>query len=276
MYIWRKRAGARWLRENIATLSDHAGFSLAITERPGSTRALLTICCRTAGLAKKLVTEFGGTAERLRPDWLRRFAEQNKAAPLRIGSRLVVISAPTREKLSAPGIIIPAEAAFGTGSHATTAMCLRLLERVTRRWPDGWRMLDCGMGSGILAIAAAYFGANRLVAIDNDPVASVTAMRNARANGVGDLSVLTGDVLQQKLSGKFHIIAANLFSELLIKALPRWRPYLASESHLILSGILRMQEPEVVRALRRNHFIVAETRRRGKWIALLAHPQKGS
>jgi ribosomal protein L11 methyltransferase len=89
---------------------------------------------------------------------------------------------------------------------------------------------------------------------------------------------VTGDVLKQKLFGKFAIITANLFSEILIQGLPIWSRHLAPGGHLILSGILRNQELTVLRALRRHGFTIRENRRRGKWIALLAEPgeQKGS
>ena len=163
----------------------------------------------------------------------------------------------------------PGTSAFGTGEHATTALCLRLLERITRQLQQGWTMLDAGSGSGILAIAASYFGAERVRAIDSDPLACATAKRNARTNAVRNIEFLTGDILKRKLTGKFEIITANLFSEILIQALPIWSRHLAPGGHLILSGILRSQENAVVCALRRHRFTTVEIRRRGKWIALL-------
>jgi ribosomal protein L11 methyltransferase len=151
-------------------------------------------------------------------------------------------------------------------------MCLRLLERLTRRLAPGWRMLDAGAGSGILALAGICFGAGKVCAIDNDPLACTTAMRNARANRLRNIEFATGDILKQKLTGRFDIITANLFSEIVIEALPVWSRHLAAGGHLILSGILRSQESDVVRALHRHSLAIAEIRRRGKWIALLAHP----
>ena len=236
---------------------------------------LLEICCKTEHQARQLVVEFGGSIEQLRRDWLQHFARRARAKPLRIGSRLVILRAP--EKEAAPSqanharlLVIPAEAAFGTGEHATTAMCLRLLERITRPFQPGWTMLDAGTGSGILAIAGSYFGAGRVLAIDNDPLACATAKRNARANRVRNIEFATGDILKHKLAGKFDIIAANLFSEILIDALPIWSRHLPPGAHLIFSGILRSQESGVVRALRQHSFTASEIRRRGKWIAGMA------
>jgi ribosomal protein L11 methyltransferase len=278
-YIWRKSAGAQWLRKHGQILALRFGGSLAVIERPGTKRATIQVSCETQGEARGLLREFGGSIERLRPDWLQELARQTKAKPLRIGSRLVILR--TAEKTTpssfagrARQIIIPAEAAFGTGEHATTAMCLRLLERITRRINPGWSMLDAGTGSGILAIAASCLGAGRVLAVENDPIACATAKRNARANGVRKIEFSTSDILKQRLAGKFDIITANLFSDILIEALPMWSRHLARDGQMILSGILRRQEPAVVRALRREGFTVPEIHRRGKWIAVSACSQR--
>jgi len=271
MHIWRKRVGPGWLRERIESLTQRFGSALAVVERPGGKSALLEVCCRTKKETEELIREFGGSLEKLPPDWFQHFAKQTQGKPLRIGPRLVILSAPAQRETAARALIIPAEAAFGTGRHATTAMCLRLLEGMTRRLAPDWRMLDAGTGSGILALAGSCFGADEVFAIDNDPLASKTAKRNARANRIRNIEFATGDILKQKLRGKFEIITANLFSGILIEALPIWSRHLASDGHLILSGILRSQESAVVRALRRHGFTISEIRSRGKWIALLAN-----
>jgi len=131
-------------------------------------------------------------------------------------------------------------------------------------------MLDAGTGSGILAIAASCFGANPIVAIDNDSRACAIARRNAEANGIRNIKFRTGDILTAKFPGKFDIITANLYSEILIAALAAWSRALTSDGCLILSGVLRSQERALIAVLRRNGFAARETRRRGKWIALLA------
>ena len=108
------------------------------------------------------------------------------------------------------------------------------------------------------------------MAIDQDPLACVTAKRNARANRVRNIEFIHGDVLKRKLRGKFDLITANLFSEVLIEALPAWSQYIAQCGCLILSGILRNQERDVTRALKRNKIDIVQARRRGKWVAILA------
>jgi ribosomal protein L11 methyltransferase len=283
MHRWKKRVGAHWWRVRCENLTERFRDSLAVIERPGVECVTLEISCETERDARKLVREFGGRMERLRRDWLQHFARRTRTKPLRIGSRLVVLRSPGIEAAAAQTsharrLVIPAEAAFGTGEHATTAMCLRLLEQITHQFQPGWRMLDAGTGSGILAIAGSYFGAKRVLAIDSDPLAGATAKRNARANCVRNIEFSTGDILKQKLTGKFDIITANIFSEILIAALPIWSRHLAAKASVILSGILRNQETTMSRTLRRHGFVISEIRRRGKWIALVARleQQKGS
>jgi ribosomal protein L11 methyltransferase len=269
MYIWRKRANTEWLRNRNEDLGEKFGGKLAIIELPGKTRSLIEIAS-TKKQAENLFREFGGRIEKLRADWLQQLARKSRAKPLRVGSRLVV-SRSAESKLRGPRtIVIPAEAAFGTGDHVTTAMSLRMLERITRKRAGDWSMLDAGTGSGILAIAGSCFGAKRIVAIDNDPIASSTAQRNARRNRTRNIEFRTGDVLKQKIEGKFDVITANLFSEILIAALPIWSRHLANNGRLILSGVLRSQERTLVTALDRNGFRAEEIKRRGRWIAILA------
>jgi ribosomal protein L11 methyltransferase len=270
MYIWRKRATANWLRTRGDYLADRSRGGLVTIERPGRAHTLLEISCATGKDASALRREFGGAIEKLRTDWLERLARRTRAKPLRIGARLVVTRTRTRTQTGARAIVIPAEAAFGTGDHATTAMCLRILERVTRQHAANWSMLDAGTGSGILAIAGGCFGANRIVAIDNDPTACATARRNAAANRIRRIEFRTGDVLKQNFREKFDLITANLFSELLTAAFPVWRECLAASGTLVLSGVLRSQERNVLTSLRESGFAVPEIRRRGKWIALRA------
>jgi ribosomal protein L11 methyltransferase len=270
MYIWRKRVTPDWLEQRREDLLRRFGSALAIIEQPGKARTLVEVSCGTRKEALQIRREFSGTIEKLRTDWLEQLAKRNRTKPLRIGSRLIVSRTRVPAAMAARTIVIPAEAAFGTGEHATTAMCLRLLEQITRQFPPGWTMLDAGTGSGILAIAGSYFGARRVLAIDSDPLACTTAKRNARVNGVRNIEFSTGDILKHKLTGKFDIVTANLFSEILEAALPTWLRLLADDGSLILSGVLRSQEGALLAALRRNGFVANETRRRGKWIALLA------
>jgi ribosomal protein L11 methyltransferase len=276
MYRWWKSAEPRWLQDREELLQTRAGGTLTVIERPGRSRVRLEVCCRDNCTAKHLLAEFGGQIERFSRDWLARFSREQKARALKIGKRLVVLnvggaSAPRQSRHKGPShfLVIPAAAAFGTGEHATTAMCLRLLEEATRGWKDNWRMLDAGTGTGILALAGRCFGAQDVMAIDNDLRAIATAKANARANAIRGVHFVLGDAARKTGKGKFDIITANLFSELLVSALPIWKTRLQRNGLMILSGVLREQEGELLHALRANRFENARVRRRGKWLALL-------
>ena len=145
-------------------------------------------------------------------------------------------------------------------------MSLRFLEQLTRCWNRGWSLVDLGTGSGILALAAKRFGAGRVTGIDNDPLAISAAKSNARLNKIRGARFQLCDVRKWNSARKTDVITANLYSDLLIEILPK----LWASEWLIISGILRSQQDELVRALKRNHYDIISMKRRGKWMAILA------
>ena len=257
MYLWRRLAGREWLIANEERLRSRAGDQLTIIEEPTKKRLELEVACKSAAECRELAAEFGGHIKKLPRDWLKLVLSKQKTKPIKIGDRQ---------------LIIPAGTAFGTGAHATTAMSLRLLEHVTRKWKPGWSIVDLGTGSGILALAARCFGAKRIVAIDIDPMAISTAKENARFNKIANVNFQLGDMRRWKFPRKIDIIIANLFSELLIGIVPKLR----RTKWLIVSGILRGQEKDLLRALRANKIGIVDRRYRGKWIAILAKGRDGS
>ena len=275
-YIWRKHAPVDWLAHHSETLERQFGSALVLIEYPEKSRVTIEIACSTGPAAQRLQEEFGGITIKLRTDWLQNVCREIRKKPLRIGSRLVVFGSPNqarscrRQGSDRHSIIIPAGPAFGTGAHATTAMCLRLLERYTRSCRPGWKMLDAGTGSGILAIAGAHFGAGRVLAIDNDALACNTAERNARLNRCRNITFRKTNILKQKFGRKFDVITANLFSQLLVDALRSWTQHLSPEGRLIFSGILRSQECKTLRAFREHDFNVSDIRHQGRWVAAVA------
>ena len=142
MFVWRKRASAVWLAANEAALGEVAGQRLAIISRPDRTNAVAEIAGSSRRDLEKIRFRFGGTIEKLSRDWLTRFSRSQKSEPLKIGKRLVITTnggfQTAEYSKSAAGkpplLVIPAGTAFGTGEHATTAMTLRLLEKLTRSW----------------------------------------------------------------------------------------------------------------------------------------------
>ena len=129
-------------------------------------------------------------------------------------------------------------------------------------------MFDAGTGSGILALAGSGFGAADVIGIDNDSRSIATAKENARNNKVRGVRFMAADV-KTPLAGRFDIITANLYSELLKSVLGIFGRSLRVHGALILSGVLRQQESGLVRALRSHRFKVVEIRRRSRWIAVL-------
>jgi ribosomal protein L11 methyltransferase len=269
MHVWRKLAGLRWLSAHQSILQARSSGKLVIISRPGRKRQQIEIACSSRNLSRKLVKEFGGRAEEWPADWLKRFGDSRKSKPLKIGGRLLVsnVAGTLASRLSCDKggshILIPASGAFGTGGHATTAMSLRFLERLTRKWKKGWSLADLGTGSGILALAAKRFGAGRVIGIDIDPGAISIAKANARLNKIDDVDFQLADVRRWKPAGAWNIIAANLYSALLIEILPKLR----RSNWLIISGVLCTQEKEFLRSLRRVRIEIVKIKRRGKWIA---------
>jgi ribosomal protein L11 methyltransferase len=287
MHLWHKLADRHWLSAHENSLQARSRGRLVITSRPGRKRLQLEIACTSRNVARKLTEEFGGRAEKWPRDWLKRFADLNKSKPLKIGKRLLISAAlSSRAKrgtsrmtaaarshaLRVPLLVIPASAAFGTGEHATTAMSLRLLERLSRKWEKGWSLADLGTGSGILALAAKRFGAGRVTGIDIDPRAISIAKANARLNKVDNADFRLGDVRRWKPEVRWDVIAANLYNELLISLVSK----LKRSNWLILSGVLHRQEDKLLRVLQKNNMEIASVKRRGKWIALVACKRRTS
>ena len=156
---------------------------------------------------------------------------------------------------------------FGTGLHPTTALCLEMLaELIAVEAPD--RMLDVGTGSGVLAIAALKLGVPRATAIDIDASAVEVAVKNARANGVGDrLEVVTGG--PDAIDGAWPLVVANILAAPLIEMAPVLVRRVGRQGRLVLSGIPRAVEPDVVRAYRRLGMHHNRSDERGGWIAAL-------
>jgi ribosomal protein L11 methyltransferase len=276
VYLWRKTAELHWVRTHEDLLQKHADGQLVIVRRPGRRRLELEIVCHSRSNSSALLKEFGGRIEALPRNWLERFTHTN-SKPIKIGKRLVISSAEgtlVLRLLRCKGrfhIIIPASLAFGTGEHATTAMSLRFLEQLTRGWKRGWSLVDLGTGSGILALAAKRFGAGRVTGIDNDPAAISVAKSNARLNKIRGATLQLRDVRKWDSAWETDVITANLYSDLLIKIMPKLR----GSRRLILSGILRSQRAELVHALQRNYFEIISMKRRGKWMTILAR-RKGT
>ena len=183
-----------------------------------------------------------------------------------IGKRLAVVPAWEEydNKNNRSILKIDPGAAFGTGTHATTSLCLSLLEEYTKA---GDSILDIGCGSGILGIAGVLLGAEDAVGVDIDSAAVKVAGENAKMNGVGEkISFLHGD-LAEKVTGRFNIICANIVADVIIRLLKDVGNFMKDGAVLIASGIIDSRANEVKNAIVQNGFTVEQELRRDNWFA---------
>ena len=162
--------------------------------------------------------------------------------PIRIGKTLVV-SPPWEEPVLADNdllITIDPGMAFGTGTHATTQMCMVLLEDYLKK---GDSVADIGTGSGILSIAAQKLGAVKLVAVDNDPLAVKIAGENAIVNSV--TVAVQGNFPDNQ---KFDVVVANIIADTLIE-LRESLSSIVTTGILIVSGVIDVREDDVQNAI---------------------------
>lgn len=223
-----------------------------------------------AGLAR-----FGLDVGPARVEW-RRVAEETWADawkehfhPLRIGERIVV--RPTWRTYEAkPGdIVIDLDPgmAFGTGSHPTTSLCLLSLEQLVH---DGATVYDIGTGSGILAIAAALLGADRVVGCDIDPVAVKVARENVAKNGVQDrVQVVQGDWtgLEPRMA---NVVVANILADVIIQMAPEAPRLLCPGGSFVASGIIAHRTRDVQKALEAAGFQLLAIHEEGEWAAIVS------
>lgn len=180
-----------------------------------------------------------------------------------IGEKLVIC--PSWEKYNGDNdrkiLNIDPGAAFGTGTHATTSLCLEMLEKYINKG----NMLDIGCGSGILAIAAALLGAEKAIGVDIDETSVRVAKENAELNNVEcTTEFIVGD-LTDKISGKFNVVCANIVADVIIGLCETVKNFMFDDSIFMCSGIIDMRADEVEKALIDNNFEIIEHRIKDNW-----------
>jgi ribosomal protein L11 methyltransferase len=224
--------------------------------------------------------EFSQNAPGVKPvhqeDWATSWKQHFHPSP--VGKRLIL--KPSWEDLdsSEERIVIEIDPgmAFGTGTHATTRLCLETLERIIDCSPPFDKplpispptVLDVGTGSGVLAIAARKLGAGRIVAVDIDPEAIQVALENIHNNKIFDDIEISTNTLEH-IDGGFAVVLANILAEDLARMAPALSSKLLPGGKIVLSGILNEREEMVLNAYASCGLIHLETTRQQEWSCIV-------
>ena len=158
--------------------------------------------------------------------------------------------------------------AFGTGTHETTRLVMKIMQDVVK---GGEQVLDVGCGSGILSICASKLGAKSCNAYDIDPVAVKVTKENAIASGCPNITAGTSDLLRgvEKKADGYDVCVANIVAEIILRMLPDIKDYLAPGAPIILSGIVKEREDDVKNAALSLGFTLERIERENDWVAML-------
>ena len=209
-------------------------------------------------------------------DWAHSWQKYYK--PMPVGERIYIVPEWERDKPVPEGktpLYLNPGLTFGTGSHASTQLCLMGLEEYT---VPGKPVLDLGCGSGILSIAALVLGASSAVAVDIDPKAVDVAYENAALNGIGKdrYRVLAGNVItdeglvRELAEEKYPLVLANIVADVIIPLSARAGEFLAVDGVFLCSGIIDTRADEVQSALEKNGLQVFRRREQSGWVSLAA------
>ncbi len=161
-------------------------------------------------------------------------------------------------------------AAFGTGTHATTSLCLTILEKYVN---ENSTVLDIGCGSGILGIASVLLGAKFSDGVDIDEQSVRVAKENAKINSVSDKTNYIVGNLVDKIKGKYSIVCANIVADVIIELLENVSNYMTDDGLLVTSGIIDMRENEVILAFEKFGFRIVEALKQDNWCAFVCRKE---
>ena len=200
-------------------------------------------------------------------DWAESWKQYYKPIPL---GRVTIVPAWEEYDAKEGEVIIRMDPgmAFGTGTHETTRLVMRIMQDEI---VGGERVLDVGTGSGILSICASKLGARSCNAYDIDPVAVKIAKENAEADGCSNITVGVSDLLRgvDLSGGRYDFCVANIVADIIIRMMPDLSDYITDEAPVILSGIIAMREDEVIASVKENGYHVVREERENDWVALM-------
>lgn len=196
-------------------------------------------------------------------DWETAWKAYYHALP--IGRRLAIV--PSWEEYPTDRIVIRLDPgmAFGTGTHATTRLCMELLEQSIT---PGCTVLDVGCGSGILAVCSVLLGASHADGVDIDELAVKIAGENAALNQAADRTHFVQGDLTDKISGQYDVICANIVADVIIRLCPSLRRFLQPGGYFLASGIIDERSVEVEKAIRDCGMYITDRREEDGWVAL--------
>lgn len=204
-------------------------------------------------------------------DWANSWKAYYK--PAKVGDKIVI--KPTWEEYEAKenDIVIELDPgmAFGTGTHETTSMCIRELEKYVK--PDSV-VFDIGCGSGILSIAAAKLGASNVLGVDLDEVAVKVSKENVDENNVGDTVDIKHGNLMDVVSDKADIVVANIIADIIKILAKDVQSFLKEDGVFISSGIILDKIEEVKNSLVENKFEIIDVKTQGEWAAIVSKKAK--
>lgn len=199
-------------------------------------------------------------------DWENNWKKYYK--PTKIGEKIVV--KPIWETYETKGNEVVVELdpgmAFGTGTHETTRMCIKALEKYVKSESV---VFDIGTGSGILAITAAKLKAKEVIGVDLDPVAVKSAEENVKYNNVDNIKIMHGN-LMEVVDGKADIVIANIIADVIILLTEEVKKFIVSGGLFISSGIIKERKDDVVKKLEECGFKIEEVNVDGEWVCIVA------
>ena len=199
-------------------------------------------------------------------DWANSWKAYYK--PIKIGERLVIVPAWEKYTPNEGELVVRMDPgmAFGTGTHETTRLVIKLLESYTKQ---GCRMLDVGTGSGILAICASKLGAGECRAYDIDPMAVRVANENIKDSGLTNITCEVSDLLRHvDRSAKYDLICANIVADIIIRMTPDVGELMHKDTVLLASGIILERSDDVIECFEANGFKIVEKLVDNGWCGL--------
>ena len=201
-------------------------------------------------------------------DWANNWKKYFK--PTKIGEKLLILPEWEKDENEDGRVILNIDpgAAFGTGTHATTRLCLETIQKFIQ---NGDTVLDVGCGSGILSIAAMLLGAKSAVGVDIDPLAVKTAKENAEKNGLKEpeYTTICGD-LDDKVSDCYDVVIANIVADIIIRLCDSVPQRVKSGGLFISSGIIDVRADETVSAIENAGFTIIDRYENGGWVCIVA------